>query len=130
MIPNTDPATGIRYGCVSYNAINQNIADEMFNLISDKAYEDFFKANPDHPDDYDFVIDEPEATIEYDEKIVQGFWLGGAFNFLVIKSEVILFCSECSPCVPRAGNLEQPQDQEHGLGVLAYSFPKTWFDKE
>lgn len=67
-------------------------------------------------------IDEP--IIEFEYKGVHGrtSWLGGALNLWIFESPHTGLYEECSPCVPGAGNLDQPDPG----GVLAYDVPDDW----
>lgn len=53
-------------------------------------------------------------------------WLGGALNVWVFESPHIGRYQQCSPCVPGAGNLDNPDAD----GILAYDVPADWRDTE
>jgi hypothetical protein len=48
--------------------------------------------------------------------------LGGALNIWVLKSPHTGLYSQCSPCIPGAGNLVSPNEN----GILCYDVPKEW----
>lgn len=73
-------------------------------------------------------------SFQSDEAIVEGTyegvkysssWLGGALNFFIFESPNIGKFQECSPCVPRAGNLDCPDED----GVDTYDVPADWRDQ-
>jgi hypothetical protein len=74
----------------------------------------------------DVYIEEP--IIEFEYKGVKGrtSWLGGALNLWIFESPILGMYRVCSPCVPNAGNLDQPSE----WGVLTYDVPADWRVKE
>ena len=147
MIPNTD-ANGIRYGYISANSLNPEIVDELQMQGRDVHWEDamddmraaLHRAVEDYVieyrakelvEDWFDQIQDYAADSWYDEPIHEGTmdgvkyrtsWLGGALHVWIFKSPHLDYFQECSPCVPRAGNLNC-QDFD---GVLAYDVPKEW----
>lgn len=49
-------------------------------------------------------------------------YIGGAAHIWVIKSDRIVSCRECSPCIPNAGDLDSPDDQ----GMDCYGIPTQY----
>lgn len=67
-------------------------------------------------------IEEPIVEFEYEGVHGRTSWLGGALNLWIFESPHTGLYEECSPCVPGAGNLDQPDPE----GVLAYDVPADW----
>lgn len=65
-----------------------------------------------------------EPVIEFDRDGVQGRigWLGVTPLIWIFQSPVTGLYALCSPCVPGAGNLHQPDPD----GVLTYDVPAHW----
>lgn len=83
----------------------------------EKQVEDFNQA---------YQCDEPIHEFEYEGVKGRTSWLGGALHVWVFDSPEVGWYQQCSPCVPRAGNLDQPDDD----GVLTYTVPKSWLREE
>lgn len=69
-----------------------------------------------------FYCDEPIVEFEYEGVHGRTSWLGGACNLWIFMSPHTGLYQECSPCVPGAGNLDQPNPD----GVLTYDVPADW----
>lgn len=67
-------------------------------------------------------IEEPIVEFEYEGVHGRTSWLGGALNLWIFESPHTGLYEECSPCVPGAGNLDQPDPD----GVLTYDVPADW----
>ena len=101
MIPNYNEELGFYYGVFDpRNAIH--FCDDLFSLG------EWVRPTPDVEGD-DWEYDE-EPTIEYESGGVKYLllWLGGAPICYVTHSRWAAPCLECSPCVPGAGNLDEP----------------------
>ena len=145
---NTDMETGIRYGYISANSLDPDLVCEMqscgFDVRYEEARDELWDAIKRVCKDYmqdnasdlvaDVAVEElSEAWHDNDEPIHEGTidgvkwrtsWLGGALHVWIFKSPHLDYFQECSPCVPRAANLNC-QDFN---GVLAYDVPKEWRD--
>jgi hypothetical protein len=74
--------------------------------------------------------DEPvhEGEIDYISSGVAGkikwrtSWLGGALNVWIFESPFTGRFQQCSPCVPGAANLDNPDPD----GILGYDVPPEW----
>jgi hypothetical protein len=143
MIPNTDPKTGIKYGVVSMNALEDWVFDEFFyngrNLTYEAAVEEFEAEFEDEhgrpPDDEDhqewadyYEPQEEQYDLEVPDEGLQLHlsYLGGAPLVWVIKSPFVTRTRECSPCVPQGGDLEAKDEQ----GFDTYDLPLDWYRPE
>ena len=143
MLPNTNPETGIRYGIISQNSIDPWIIDRIFQEgrdvhweermaeIRDEVMGDDDVAPDDKEDEIDLRIeregdrwcdDEPVREFEIDGVFGQTTWLGGGQLLWVFKSPFISNFDLCSPCVPNAGNLDNPSPH----GYQTYDVPPDW----
>lgn len=68
--------------------------------------------------------DEPIHEGEKDGVKYRTSWLGGALNVWVFESPHTGRFRECSPCVPNAANLDQPDED----GIEGYDVPPEWRD--
>ena len=148
---NTNPETGIRYGCVYLNSLDPDTAqwlwDDAENLSEEEAYAELkaeieAQVQEECPD-----FDENEAEIEVEKRlereseciqideptlagICEGVryeisWLGGAPLLWVLESPVISKARLCSPCCPNAGDLNSLDDD----GYECYGIPADWYAK-
>ena len=67
-------------------------------------------------------IDEPVITFEMEGVTGQIGWLGGAPLVWIFESPYTGTFQLCSPCVPNACNLDQPEDR----GYAGYTVPTHW----
>ena len=130
---------------LSFLAYKQELQDKLKSAIAN-ALEDYCRDSEDMADhlDYDDMLeslmdaglndctcDEPEYS--YEEKTEHGKikyqlgWLGGAILIWVTESPWIVPCAQCSPCVPNAGDLNNPRKN----GIMAYcvkpeDLPEDW----
>jgi len=117
MIPNINPETGIRYGVVSLNSLQDWVWEEfeykgeLLTEVDDEA--------EDWPE-------EPAYELEVEDMKLQLGWLGGAPLVWVLKSPHTTRARECSPCVPNAGDLDSLDEG----GFECYTLPEDWFYKE
>lgn len=133
-MPNVNPKTGIAYGVVSLNSLQDWVFDEFVvhgkNLTAIRAEEEVRAENP-KSDEWE--IDEILACMQLEEeeyefethcgmKLLLSY-LGGAPLVWVLESPHTTMCAPCSPCVPGAGDL----DNQHTDGVEAYTLPPDWF---
>lgn len=142
MTPNTNPKTGIRYGCVSLAQLDQEqfdpwedghdvscdewrqeleaqtrgeLADEGFDsdYVETKVIEAIESA--------DYYQDEPRYASKANSTVKwEMFWLGGAPHLMVLESHHTDLMAECSPCVPRAGDIGTTGE------TRAYTVPPEW----
>jgi len=133
MLPNVNPETGIRYGMISFNAINPDVMDDIYthgeNLSHAAAWEDYKIENNLSDDSED--IDEHQQQFSdgyYEDDDVYAGELDGvtyqtsSFGLWVFHSPNVVKCRLCSPCVPDCGNLDSPDDN----GYDCYGIPDDW----
>ena len=146
MTPNTNPKTGIRYGCVSLAQLDQEQFDpwedgvdvSYINWVTDRIVEleTELKGTGLTGEDLSAALDqalEKEEPPEFDEPLYESrpdspvkwemFWLGGAPHLMVLESPHTDLMAECSPCVPRAGNIGTTGE------TRAYTVPPEWLRK-
>jgi hypothetical protein len=87
--------------------------DELVVSLLDAGLNDYLEF--DEPD-YDWAEQTDHGMVKYHLS-----WLGGAILVWVNESPWVIGCRQCSPCVPNAGNLEDPGDDT--ANCLAYSLP-------
>lgn len=142
-LPNRNPRTGIRYGYISANSLDPEIVHELQMRGTDVHWEEYKKelhqafvnglsdylstrtidvAYEAALEEHDFQQDEPVHKGEYQGVQYRTSWLGGALHVWVFYSDQTGLYQECSPCVPGAGNLDQPDEN----GVMTYSVPDDW----
>ena len=101
------------------------LTDEQLDELSDdevvrQELAESLGFNPDF--DFDFMIDEPLITGEYQGVTYQTSWLGGALNFVIFESPVITEkANRGSPCVPNMGVLDDLDGD-----YQCYSIPDDW----
>lgn len=146
---NTNPETGIRYGIISALDLHQEIIDELQAVGKDVHWEEMLEEVRDRLrsaiDPYvsggtakELIEDWIEQFIDVagdswydDEPVHEGAhcgvnysttWIGGALHVWVFDSPHTGLFAECSPCVPCAGSLGQPDEN----GILTYDVPPEW----
>jgi len=135
MLPNVNPETGIRYGVVALNSLEDWVYEEFElhgkNLTAEYALaesgvdQDDDEALQDFWDDY--YPEEEEYELETHDGLKLGLsYLGGAALVWVFESPVTTEARECSPCVPGAGDLD---NQETGA-FTCYTLPSEWFRQD
>ena len=146
--PNTDPETGVAYGYISANALDQEVVGSLLygrqardlsyeraleeaglvarNLaedagVTESEYDDWVDAHVEKEME-DYQCDEPEIEGEYEGVSYAVSWLGGALNFFILRSPVTTDrARRASPCVPGAGILDVLDGSEH-----SYDVPADW----
>lgn len=139
MTANINPETGIAYGYIAANALDQDVVTELMygdaaiNLTADEAFKewesDFEREHDREPDDGDKMsfwdgYEDYEPIIEgtYEGVKYRSSWLGGALNFFIFESPHITEkAGRASPCVPNAGILDDLDGD-----VQAYDVPPDW----
>ena len=149
---NTNPETGIRYGCIYLNSLDPDTAswlwDDAENLSEAEAYAELkseieaqvMEECPDLDEseieiEVEKLLDCAAQDIEIDEPTLAGTcegvryeisWLGGAPLLWVFESPVISKTKLCSPCCPNAGDLNNLDDD----GYECYGIPADWYAKD
>lgn len=153
MTANINPETGIRYGVIACNSLNQHVVEELWygpgavDISYKEALEDLeaeIRREVEFEQEDGFEVDDPEDEIqsrlesraewiEIDEPTIKGTyegveyiigWLGGAPLVWITKSPFVGKFDRCSPCVPGAVSLESPNPG----GVQGYDVPPDWRD--
>ena len=146
---NIDTANGIRYGVISQNSIMPECTDEFeqdygkptcpecgnecadttpesrhWESYSEHGCADYVCMTCEHTLDSSEVFSDESLGFSYD---AQGYRLTNCLDFdiFVIKSPYYTFAQFCSPCVPGAGNLDNPMPD----GVKTYCLGHDWFDE-
>ena len=137
MTANINPKTGIAYGYISANALDDEVVEELMyggqatNETADEARDvwlaDAENNGKDECEFWDQYCDyEPTISGEYEGVVYATSWLGGALNFFILQSPVVTDkACLASPCVPNAGIL----DKLNG-GVASYDVPPDWRRKD
>jgi hypothetical protein len=144
MVPNFNPKKGIHYGVFHCND-HEFLWDEFFNNGTDLRYAelemeveaavtglDIFSDGDDRQEAIDCLMqiindndlyntEEAPYSLEHDDgsKLLLS-WLGGAGIVYVCDSEWACGSAKCSPCVPKAGDLDNPDDA-YGTKALCMS---------
>lgn len=131
MKPNTHPETGIAFGVIAADRLEDEIVEQLlygrhavnisyemakaehlvgarhvFNYDPEGKKFDEEKAIEDFAEDYQ--NDEPTIEGTKDSVKYQSSWIGGALHFYIFESPTKTFVPPCSPCCPGAGNLNNP----------------------
>lgn len=133
---NVNPETGIRYGVVSLDSLQDWVFDEFFhhgtNETWAEAIRDYIAENPgsDEEDASEALehaqFEEEVYSLEKDGMKLQLSYLGGAPLVWVFESPHKAMVRECSPCVPNAGDLNSKIDG----GFECYDVPAEWYRTE
>lgn len=99
--------------------------EAAYNRLGYDDREDFVDRKLSRAMDH-IYIEEPIIEFEYEGVKGRTSWLGGALNLWIFESPILGMYRVCSPCVPNAGNLDQPFE----WGVLTYDVPADWRVKE
>lgn len=143
---NVNPDTGVRYGVISSNSINQELlsdicmggvdehwmqhVDEITKQVR-RSVEDGDITEDDYDDELELMLekagdawsdDEPVYTFTKDGVNGRTTWLGGALLLWVFESPHIGQFKLCSPCVPNACDLNSPIED----GYDGYTVPESW----
>lgn len=152
-IPNHDGETGIHYGEIHQNSVSPEAVSDMQangeNLTYNAALEDaklrlkgaIEEAMKDYVGDgcvksmveaaTDALVDDFGDTYEaQDERYryeKEGYIVQSCLDYdlIVIKSPFFTWARQCSPCVPNAGDLDNPEDG----GLKTYCLGADWFDE-
>lgn len=92
--------------------------------LSEEEEEDFDEDAATQKFGDSYQCDEPIYSGEHEGVHYRTSWLGGAMNFWIFESPVVVKCTQCSPCVPGAGLLDSVGNYE------AYGVPADWLDDE
>ena len=108
-ISNRDPNTGIRYGAISLRSISCAFLSDFEIVYYDEDQED-----------------SEIKGFSYDQE-GYSLWYSPDSSFLwVFKSPITTHCAFCSPCVPGAGDLDNPNKH----GVITYALAPDMMEKE
>lgn len=115
---NIDTATGIRYGVISLNTVMSEYLNDFESIYPeiDRTPD----SDADHDDGYDI---EPSLFRYTREGLVLEYSPDSSFVW-VFSSPYVTETKFCSPCVPGAGDLDNPING----GVLTYCLPDDWFE--
>jgi hypothetical protein len=130
-MPNYDEKTGIHYGVISPNALNQDALNDLYTEGTDPHYQDGLKellsdiealcdnhgihfGRVDTGSFVDEYTDHYEGCgdgqCDYEDKEYTLHISGDNFGIFVIRSPYYTYCRQCSPCAPNAGDLNNPID--------------------
>lgn len=111
---NIDLETGIRYGVIALNNCNQDWLNEFEPYYGEESIELNDYAEP--------------ISWFYDKDGIKAEYNNDSCYLFVFKSPVIVKCNYCSPCVPGAGDLDNPNTE----GIEAYGLPSDclWSDTD
>ena len=148
MTVNINPTTGIRYGVIALNDLDQDVVTDLLygigvtdvssNEAAVEARKVFTKQAEDDgiPEDeredwIDQQVDREMEALEIGESVFEGeldgvkyrtFWLGGSHMIFVFESPVTGHFRLCSPCIPNAADLSNPDPD----GYEGYDVPANW----
>ena len=146
---NRDRETGIHFGAISQNSVMPEALDDIMTHGEDLAWSKALaeaieeaKTSAENPDDFseDEIADGLSMNWEsnignylYQE---DGYKITGCLDndLFVMASKFYTFAQFCSPCVPGAGNLDNPfvphPNQQSAAEIItmaiAAGFPKTY----
>ena len=127
---NYDEKTGIHYGVISPNSINQETLSDLCDKSTDTIYEESKKEIEqqinslfeqlgirDNEKDYETIREMMLTTFnenydndyhgyEYEDNEYSLHICDDNFGIFVIKSPYYTYCKQCSPCAPGAGDLD------------------------
>ena len=104
-----------------YEARLETVDEEAYEKLGYTDREDFIDQRLSHAMD-NCYCEEPIIEFECDGVKGRTSYLGGALNLWIFESPVVGKFAEYSPCVPGAGNLDQPDED----GVETYTVPPDW----
>lgn len=146
-LANFDPETGISYGYVSANQLDQELVQELIfgQQATDESFERFLSEKAaeldmevdELPDDIadDYYCEEPDIMGTLDGVQYLTSWLGGTLHFFILSSPVVARLRQCSPCVPNAHDIRKRDaaysaDQARDLPFsVGYTVPRDWFSE-
>lgn len=144
---NFNPKTGIAYGVISANTLDQDLVQHLLygsqaynGSYDDAAKEYLHQARNDAEEaglDFDEFASleefndqyedyEPRISGQLQDTTYETLWLGGALLFWIFESPHTGFFQPCSPCVPGAADLDNPCEN----GIEGYTVPTDWLYKE
>lgn len=154
LMPNMNFETGIHYGCISQHSLDPCVLDDLISdssdLIYDESKDEFIDDLKDAVQEilnnngienvtsedinFDVAINEWDETYMndnhhylYDDGEYELDFSDDLVSIIIKKSPYYTFCEGCSPCVPNAGNLDEPvtaDDYEKDKKGLVYSLVK------
>lgn len=142
MVTNMNTESGIRYGVVTMNSLQDWVFEEFLNNGENVSYQEaekefiaefLFEYEGDKlQTDLDEALDmfrdsyhgeEERYTLISEGMSLELSYLGGAPLVWVLSSPVVERARLCSPCCPNAGDLD---NKDEG-GYETYSLPSEWF---
>jgi len=118
---NVNPKTGIRFGVVALNSLEDWVFDEFFHDGTNVSYKAALEEFEGDEDDFEYEGDEDSYELEKDGLSLGLSTLGGAYNVWVFESPHTAKHALCSPCCPNAGDIDSPGD------FPCYTLPDDWF---
>lgn len=133
---NIDPKTGIRYGVISQHTIgSESLGDIETIYADDEGQTECSFCGYESVEGWS-MCPECETETESDPHVEpiglkyggqdEEYWIIDCLDsdLMVLKSPYYTFAQFCSPCVPGAGNLDNPMDD----GVKCYALGHDWFE--
>lgn len=105
--------------------VEESLIAQHYGQVGFVDREDYVTGNVSNELEY-FYCDEPVHEGELQGVKYRTSWLGGALNLWVFESPFTGNFRECSPCVPGAADLDNPDN----AGVTGYDVPPDWRWKE
>lgn len=158
-MPNYDEKTGIHYGAISQNSLMLEYMDNWYN--NDAVYDNLKKeiiegikgvlqdqlSDEDITEIIDLAIDKfndnfqnDEPHFYYEDNEYSAEYSHSLNCWIILKSPYYTFCRPCSPCVPGAGDLDNPSKIDNRFkdksdpgftnGIQTYCLPKDFFDPQ
>lgn len=135
---NYDPKTGIHYGCISQNSLNLECMDSWYD--NDRIWDSFIEELDQKVESGEITEDEKQNEIDnfmpdeglyyIDNDEFKAEYSPSLNAWTILKSPFFTYCRPCSPCVPNAGDLDNPldvivhEDGEHDTnGIKTYCLP-------
>ena len=110
-VTNINDKTGIRYGVISVQSVLPEAMDDFIPVYDDNPNDQ--ESYDDIPAYYEYLNDGYDLRFTPDSTFI---W--------VSKSPYITECKFCSPCVPGAGDLDNPIIG----GIKTYCLDSSWFE--
>lgn len=116
---NMDADTGIHYGVIAENSIDEGLLEDIYTNGSQDAYDDAYAELKAEGKTEDEISDELEyadfgdSSISYEDGDYK-IQLFPGYGVYIMKSLVIVKCRPCSPCSPNAGDLDN-LDEKNGI---------------
>lgn len=154
---NRNTETGIRYGVIAQNSVSPYALDDIMIHGTDAAWEQALedaikaaKASADDPDDINEGDIAEDLGMNWESSISNYVYDDDGYHIMdcldtdlmISKSPFYTYAQLCSPCVPGAGNLDNPFEPHPNQMTAdeiitmaeAYGFPRVyclghdWFD--